>query len=424
MPSPEITTNYKTSDGVDLGKKLITKDYLISVYPQIANQIITPELWVWGALSNGALGNSIGGTTGARCTPITTLAGGANWKQVSCGNRMMAAIKNDGTLWTWGINSSGQLGDNTRTARCTPVTTFAGGINWKQVSAANNHCAAIKTDGTLWVWGGNGNGNIGDNTTTTRCTPVTTFAGGTNWKQVAGGNLSTAAIKTDGTLWTWGKNSYGQLGNLATTDRNTPVTTFAGGTNWKQVSNSGGGSSSGAEYMIATKTDGTLWTWGNNGQGQLGINFQSLFSTRCTPVTTFAGGTNWKQVSCGNSFISAFSAAIKTDGTLWTWGDNTFGELAINSSINKSTPVTTFAGGTNWKQVSCGGYHISAIKTDGSLWSWGKNNNGELGANVQTISDTRLTPITTFAGGTNWKQVSCGYEITAVIKTSDDLQGI
>jgi len=419
MPSPEITTSYIGSDGVDLGKKLVSKDYLISVYPQIANQIITPELWVWGATSNGGLGNFIGSITGARCTPVTTLAGGANWKQVSSGYRIMAAIKNDGTLWTWGRNSNGQLGDNTTTTRSTPVTTFIGGTNWKQVSCGNNHIAAIKTDGTLWSWGFNTDGETGDNTNTDRRTPVTTFVGGTNWKQVACGKLSTAAIKTDGSLWTWGANSYGQLGISILIGRSTPVTTFAGGTNWKQVSNSG-------NHMAAIKTDGSLWTWGNNQQGQLGINVAPIISARCTPVTTFAGGNNWKQVSCGSaSIISAFSAAIKTDGTLWTWGSSTNGLLGINIITDKSTPVTTFAGGTNWKQVSCGGYHVSAIKTDGSVWTWGAGSSGELGNNVTASgSNARLTPITTFAGGTNWKQVSCGYQITAVIKTSDDLQGI
>ena len=176
--------------------------------------------------------------------------------------------------------------------------------------------------------------------------------------------------------------------------------------------------------MVSIKTEGTLWTWGNNTAGQLGINVRGLFNIRCTPVTTFAGGTNWKQVSCGGNFVVNFSAAIKTDGTLWTWGSQVDGQLGTNDSNIKCTPVTTFAGGTNWKQVSCGGYHISSIKTDGTLWTWGKNTVGELGINVQTLGSNRLTPITTFAGGTNWKQVSCGYQITAVIKTSDDLQGI
>jgi alpha-tubulin suppressor-like RCC1 family protein len=404
MPNPN--TNFRNSNGTDLGNILITKEYLMSVYSQIANQLITPELWVWGGNGVGRLGDN---TTIDKSTPTTTVSGGANWKQVSCAYQT-AAIKTDGTLWTWGFNGNGFLGDNTTTSRSIPSTTFAGGTNWKQVACGTQHTAAIKTDGTLWIWGSNS--FVGNNTSdiTNRLTPITTFAGGTNWKQVACGHSHTAAIKTDGTLWTWG--SEGALGNNITTitNKSTPVTTFAGGTNWKQVA-------CGNFFTAAIKTDGTLWTWGVNNNGQLGDN---TLTQRYTPVTTFVGGTNWKQVDCGR-VLGTYVAAIKTDGTLWTWGQNNSGQLGDNTAISRCTPVTTFAGGTNWKQVASGGYHTSAIKTDGTLWVWGNNGSGKLGTNT-TIAQS--TPTTTFAGGTNWKQVGVGEGHTAAIKTSDDLQGI
>ena len=423
-------------------------------------------LWIWGYNFSGPLGNN---TTTEKSTPVTTFAGGTNWKQVSSGGSHTAAIKTDGTLWTWGLGSSGRLGDNTTTSKSTPVTTFAGGTNWKQVSAGFNHCAAIKTDGTLWTWGYGGEGQLGDNTATNKSTPVTTFAGGTNWKQVStsrehcaaiktdgtlwtwglgtsgqlgrlssnpnrltpvttfaggttwadtstaepedlytisSGGSCTAAIKTDGTLWTWGFASFGKLGDNTTTSKVTPVTTFAGGTNWKQVS-------AGDGHCAAIKTDGTLWTWGFGTYGRLGDNTST---SKFTPVTTFAGGTNWKQVSSG---FFRFCAAIKTDGTLWTWGrGDTFGQLGNNAVTDKFTPVTTFAGGTNWKQVSSGGYHCAAIKTDGTLWTWGRGDSGQLGNNT---TGSKSTPVTTFAGGTNWKQVSTGYRHCAAIKTDGTL---
>ena len=365
-------------------------------------------LFGWGLNFYGHLG--INDTTTIKSTPVTTSAGGANWKQVSSGGTYTAAIKTDGTLWTWGRNNNGQLGDNTTVNRSTPVTTFAGGTNWKQVAGGYDHASAIKTDGTLWTWGSNSVGNLGVNDTNTRCTPVTTFAGGTNWKQVSCGQ-NTAAIKTDGTLWTWGQNGLGTLGVNDTTNRNTPVTTFAGGTNWKQVS-------CGLEHTSAIKTDGTLWTWGYNTYGQLGVNNAGVTTNRTTPVTTFAGGTNWKQVSCLGRHISA----IKTDGTLWSWGDCEYGQLGINVSgaaVYRCTPVTTFAGGTNWKQVVGGSYTTVAIKTDGTLWSWGYNGDGNLGINNTT---DRSTPVTTFAGGTNWKQVSGVRGHVAAVTYIDDYQ--
>jgi alpha-tubulin suppressor-like RCC1 family protein len=408
MPNP--TTNFRDDYGTDLGNKLITKEYLMSVYPQIAANIITPELWVWGLNDNGELGTN---NTTNKSTPVTTSTGGANWKQVTATYQNSAAIKTDGTLWTWGLNAYGELGINsagTATGRTTPVTTFTGGTNWKQVSCGgfvySYNMAAIKTDGTLWVWGFNAYGELGINNTLTKCTPVTTFAGGTNWKQVSATVNHMAAIKTDGTLWTWGYNANGQLGDNTTTQRNTPVTTFAGGNNWKQVS-------CGTFHTAAIKTDGTLWTWGLNSFGQLGINNTTFGVYILTPVTTFAGGTNWKSVAGG--FYNTI--AIKTDGTLWTWGDNNYGQLGINATNPRSIPSTTFAGGTNWKQVSGGYNHIAAIKTDGTLWTWGRNFYGQLGDNT-TIN--RLTPVTTTAGGTNWKSVATGYT-TLAIQSTDTL---
>ena len=319
-----------------------------------------------------------------------------------------ADLFRDGNLFTWGRGTYGQLGNNTTTNKSTPVTTFAGGTNWKQVSFGGNffigHCAAIKTDGTLWTWGKGNYGQLGNNTATDKSTPVTTFAGGTNWKQVSSGYSHCAAIKTDGTLWTWGRGTNGQLGNAVTTNASTPVTTFAGGTNWKQVS-------AGGAFTAAIKTDGTLWTWGTGGSGQLGDN---TTTNKSTPVTTFAGGTNWKQVSGGGEFC----AAIKTDGTLWTWGYGNSGRLGNNTATNKSTPLTTFAGGTNWKQVSAGVFQCAAIKTDGTLWTWGRGTYGQLGNNTTT---NKSTPVTTFAGGTNWKQVSSGGYHTAAITYIDSV---
>jgi alpha-tubulin suppressor-like RCC1 family protein len=400
MSTIQTTTNFKDSNGVDLGKKLVTKDYLISVYPEIGSQIgIPPELWSWGFNGFGQFGTN---DTINRSTPVTTFAGGTNWKQVGTSHGATAAIKTDGTLWTWGNNAFGQLGTNDTINRSTPVTTFAGGTNWKQVSGGYRFTTAIQTDGTLWTWGRGNDGRLGINDAISRSTPVTTFAGGTNWKQVDCGDNFISAIKTDGTLWTWGRGSSGELGINDAINRSTPVTTFAGGTNWKQVS--GGGF-----HTAAITTDGTLWTWGIGNNGRLGTNDTI---NRITPVTTFAGGTNWKQVDCGRDHISA----IKTDGTLWTWGLGNSGQLGTNDTINRITPVTTFAGGTNWKQVTVGFSDMAAIKTDGTLWTWGIGNDGRLGTN-DTIA--RSTPVTTFAGGTNWKQVYYSPGFVTAIKSVD-----
>jgi alpha-tubulin suppressor-like RCC1 family protein len=369
-------TNFRDSNDVDLGKKLVTKDYLLEVYGTILENspasglIVTPELWVWGRGNLGQLGiNNLNN----RSIPVTTFAGGTTWKQVSGGSSYTAAIKTDGSLWTWGRNSYGQLGDNTTTNRSIPVTTFAGGTDWKQVSCGNQHIAAIKTDGSLWTWGRSVDGRIGTNDITpNRLTPVTTFAGGTNWKQVSCSISHTAALKTDGSLWSWGFGNEGQLGNNVFASRSTPVTTFSGGTTWKQVS-------AGSGFTASVKTDGTLWVWGLRNNGRLGRNDNETINV---PATTFAGGTTWKSVFAG----SGNTAAIKTDGSLWVWGSNSYdGGLGINDLINRSTPVTTFAGGNNWKFARWPG---RAIKTDGTLWVWGSGaNGGQIGVNDEIQSE-------------------------------------
>ena len=211
-------------------------------------------------------------------------------------------------------------------------------------------------------------------------------------------------------MLTWGLGAVGHLGNAQTTNKSTPVTTFAGGNNWKQVSAVNFGIATNF-HTAAIKTDGTLWTWGSGASGKLG---NAVTTNVSTPVTTFAGGTNWKQVSCG----SCFTAAIKTDGTLWTWGLGTNGRLGNGLIANSIlTPVTTFAGGTDWKQVSSGNAHTAAIKTDGTLWTWGSGSDGRLGNRATTGNIS--TPVTTFAGGTDWKQVSSGAAHTAAVKSVD-----
>ena len=393
----DIITNYKNDQGTELGLLFVDKSYLIDRYPDLAGTFKQAGLWTWGANFTGQLGDN---TLIRKSSPVQTIAGGTNWQQVAVSDdSSIAAIKTDGTLWGWGGNSSGQLGDNTTISKSSPIQTIAGGTNWKQVSLGFYCAFAIKTDGTLWGWGFNSSGQLGDNTTIGKSSPIQTIAGGTNWAQVSAGTIYTAAIKTDGTLWTWGRGTDGQLGDNTAIPKSSPIQTIAGGTNWKQVS-------AGGYVTAAIKTDGTLWIWGRNGDGQLGDN---TTITKSSPVQTITAGTNWKQVSAGGYV----TAAIKTDGTLWIWGRNGDGQLGDNTTIRKSSPVQTVAGGTNWKQVSISKSNSSAIKTDGTLWIWGNNYNGSLGDNT-TIN--KSSPVQTITGGTNWKQVACGNRNLACIR--------
>lgn len=404
-----MSTNYNTcfidSNGRDVSEEFVEKDYLLDVYPNLIDPAKAPALWSVGEGNNGALGNN---AQTDQSSPVQTISGGTNWKQVSVGEEFTAAIKTDGTLWLWGYNLlGGPLGDNTNVTKSSPVQTVSGGNNWRCVSAGLNKTAAIKTDGTLWMWGTGTSGALGNNSVLNQSSPVQTVSAGTNWKQVSVLDSHTLAIKTDGTLWAWGAGLGGRLGNnlgaASSAARSSPVQTVSAGTDWKQVS-------AGCLSSTAIKTDGTLWVWGCNTQGQLGTN--SLVD-QSSPVQTISAGTNWKQVSSGINY----TAAIKTDGTLWLWGSGLGGVLGNNRVVNLSSPVQTVSGGTNWKDVCVSYRNTMSIKTDGTLWAWGNNSSGILSTN-NTIS--RSSPVQTISGGTNWKQVSVGCLQAAFIREEGD----
>lgn len=272
-------------------------------------------------------------------------------QSISAGTSHSIAIKSDGTLWAWGFNASGQLGDGTTTQRQIPVQV---GItaDWKVVSAGDNHTLAIKNDGTLWTWGYNQYGQLGDGTFGNSRAIPTKIGTHTDWEFVSAGASFSVAIKADGTLWSWGDNYYGQLGNSSTTFIPEKVGTD---TNWKSVS-------AGGNHVLAIKTDGSLWAWGLNLDNELG---DGSGINRNTPLK-IGTATNWSLASSGYDF----SVAIKTDGTLWTWGNNDLGQLG-NGSYTKVPTPTQLGALSDWQSISTGKDNVHAIKTNGTLWTWG-----------------------------------------------------
>lgn len=253
-------------------------------------------------------------------------------------------------LWGWGPGTAGALGTNSTIAQSSPVQTISSGTNWVQVSAGAASTGALKTDGTLWLWGFN-SGVLGNNSTIDVSSPVQTISATTNWKQVSMGGCTTAAVKTDGTLWLWGNNAaLGSLGNNSTINQSSPVQTISTGTNWKQVS-------VGSSNSAAIKTDGTLWVWGQGFCGKLGTNSVTNLSS---PAQTVSSGNNWKVVD----LKLQHSAAIKTDGTLWMWGCGVNGLLGNNNTINVSSPVQTIVTVNNWKEVCLGVSSSYGIRED------------------------------------------------------------
>ena len=332
-------------------------------------------LWAWGSGMYGVLGN---GSGSAYAYPSPFQIGFANnWESVSTISGSTLAIKKDGTLWAWGENSYGQLGDGSTTQRVSPVQIGTDSdwasveISHTEYSGYSTFTLAIKKDGTLWAWGRNNYGQLGDGSTTDRHSPVQIGSAG-NWASVSINCGSTMAIKKDGTLWAWGANSYGQLGDGSTIDKHSPIQIGSAG-NWASVSINTGST-------MAIKKDGTLWAWGLNNSGQVG---DGSTTDRHSPVQ-IGFASNWASVSIN----TGSTMAIKKDGTLWGWGANSYGQVGDGSTTNRHSQVQ-IGTASNWSSISIfKNFSIFGTRKDGTLWAWGNNSYGQLGNGTRTSIST------------------------------------
>jgi len=326
------------------------------------------NLWMWGANSYGTLGqNTQGGWSPdaqyltAQSSPIQVPG---DYLSVTSGSTTTLLVNTDNEMYVMGRNDYGQLGLNSRTDYSSP--TQVPGTTWNKTGMMYRSAAAVKTDGTLWTWGRNEYGEGGLNNIVAHSSP--TQVPGTTWstnkKHVSGSYGNFAFIKTDGTAWMTGKNNTGQAGtNNHNNGYSSPVQ--IPGTNWDQIDG-------GNDNIFAVKTDGTLWSWGYGYGGTLGHNVGAPVKLSSP---TQIPGTSWNSVAGGKYF--AF--ATRTDGTLYSWGgSNNYGQLGLNErAVLYSSP--TQIPGTTWSWVICSAGSVFATKTDGTLWAWGDNQAGENG---------------------------------------------
>jgi len=345
-------------------------------------------IWAWGFNTYGRLGDD---TLTSRLSPVTIVGGFTDWHQVSGGNLHSLAVRQNGTAWAWGRNAQGQLGDDTIVSKRSPVSVVGGFTDWCQVSAGSQHSLAVRQNGTAWSWGCNVQGQLGDDTITSRRSPVSVVGGFTNWCQVSGGGAHSAAVRQNGEAWTWGCNNFGQLGDDSIVSKSSPVSVVGGFTDWCQISG-------GDFHSLAVRQNGTAWAWGSNSSGGLG---DDSVTNKSSPVSVVGGFTDWCQVSVGNRN----SLAVRQNGTAWAWGCNSFGQLGDDSIVSKSSPVSVVGGFTDWCQVSAGSQHSLAVRQNGTAWAWGLNTYGRLGDDTLT---SRRSPVSVVGGFTEWCQVSAG----------------
>ena len=321
------------------------------------------SVWAWGSNYYGQVGSS---DLTIRYFSIPHPVASTTWLSISGGPDHSVAVRQDGTLWTWGANQYGQLGSGSVGGQLAALTRIGTSTNWKSVSANSMITMGIQQDGSLWVWGSNTfYGQMGIPNSQAL---VPTRIGTASWQNVSLGAEHTVALQQNGSLWAWGKNYNGQLGDSSFTYRDAP-TRVGGSANWQQIS-------AGQAHTIALQNDGTLWAWGQNNSGELGTgNYYSSY----VPVR-IGVASNWVSISAG----SHRSFGVRQDGTLWAWGGNNAGQLGDSTIISRNVP-TRIGTGTNWQSVSAAldyngsdynssvlDSYVLAVQKDGSLWAWGR----------------------------------------------------
>jgi len=322
---------------------------------------------------------------------------------VVAGNFHTVALKSDGTVWAWGSNSNGQLGDGTTTDSATPVQVSGlPAMKAIAIAAGSVHTVALMEDGTVRAWGSNSNGQLGDGTTIDSPTPVQ-VSGLSDVTAIVAGDAFTVALKSNGEVWAWGSNSNGQLGDGTKTDSATPVQA-------KDLTNAAA-IAAGSAHTVARKNDRTVWTWGANSSGQL-AHGGTTDKTKPTQVSTL---DDVMAIAAG----SAHTVVLKKDGKVRAWGDNSKGQLGIGKTSGKKTSPVDVKKLKDVIAIAAGGLHTVALKSDGTVWAWGFNGSGQLGDG--TTDDQNLpVEVNGFASAI---AVTGGYQHTAAIRYNGIVDG-
>ncbi len=320
-------------------------------------------VWCWGSNGAGQLGD---GTTVDKPTP-QPVPGLSAVVEIAAGGVHTVARKSDGTVWCWGINCGGPS--------LTQVVSL--GTSSVAISAGGWHSCALKGDGTLWCWGDNTQGQLGDGQTyASTLVPVQAL---TSVASVTGGYLHTCARKTDGTLWCWGHNSYGQLGDGTTTNHPSPSQVSSLGSSLALMGSGAG------RHTCAGKNDNSLWCWGYNAYGQLGNGNSNNSSL---PVQVWSTGILGSSMDVG----PYHTCARKSDSTIWCWGRGLEGQIGIGNTNNYSTPQKVTALSTWATHVSVGDRFSCALDSCQCVYScWGSNMNGQFGDGSTTSSTTPVS---------------------------------
>lgn len=305
------------------------------------------------------------------------------WKKISCGTEFTLGLRSDGTLWAWGFNGNGQLGIGNTDEQHIP-TQVGTDTDWKDISGGGFHSIGLKKNGSLWAWGANSDGALGDGTFQEQHSPIR-IGTDSDWVSIAASWINSYAMKSSGALYGWGNNSKGQLGDLSLPDQNEPIQ-ITTSSDWKKIA-------PGGVHVIALKNDNSLWGWGYNASGQVGVGSAS---TIISP-TQIGISNSWSDISSGFEY----STALAFDGTVWTWGFNGTSQLGYTTSL--PTNIPNAVPNYKWEQVVAGASWCLAVKDDGTLWGWGHNGSGQIGAPTLKAQYSEPTQV---RSDTGWRIVA------------------
>jgi len=369
---------------------------------------VTEEGSFFGAGAGGTFYTSSFGQRGGSPTSTmsVTVDSSTNWTQLSACYASSAGVKSDNTFWTWGRSLGGQSDrDAVALSDSTSVPTQVGSLtDWDFHAGGDDFRLAVKTDGTLWSFGYNTSGSLGDGTVIKRSSPVQ-IGSLTTWASCTGGVNQSYAIKTDGTLWAFGSGSGGKLGLGSVTNYSSPVQ-VGSLTNWTFVPSNYGG------FAVATKTDNTLWSWGIGTHGRGGRGDTVAVSSPVQVGSLTDWGNSFGKIATGGGQM----LAVKTDGTLWGVGYNENGELGQGNVNNYSSPVQ-IGSATDWVIVGCGTNSSYAINDSGQLWGWGRNTYSGVGVIGDGTTTNRSSPVQ-IGTAQSWGGVDGGHSHTIGFRTA------
>lgn len=360
--------------------------------------------------SAGGAGGSAVDATPARAAPARAAATPLA-PSVAAGGDFSLAVETDGRLWSWGTNSDGQLGRPTDAGQPTNVPVQVGmSADWAVAAAGDRHGLAIGADGALWSWGSNSSGQLGRKIDAAHVAGLPGRVGtDTGWSAAAGGLGFTLALQRDGTLWSWGINSHQQLGRTIDAAHVAELPGQVGAAkDWAAIA-------CGGRTGYALKRDGTLWSWGNNIDGQLG---RTPDAGHPAGTPSQVGGGHWAAISAGDSF----AVGIGSDGRLWSWGENDVSQLGrVVDALHPAGAPGLVASDGAWIKVACGGYCTVAVQSDRTLWSWGRSAAYFLGRPIAGGTDPGVPGL--IGGEAGWSTPSCGSRHALVLRAGATLMG-